>query len=77
MSFEADPGHLSVVIGSLHDIPPGALYGLIPLSLHRQLAVDVIRAEDGFHVQPRALADQPLLQNILPAEGNTMHKEFL
>lgn len=62
--------HLLVLKGVLHDLAPRALHGLVARGLHRKLAVDVVRAEDGLQVEPGALAGQPLLQNVLSAGGN-------
>ena len=57
--------YLRVVLGSLHQLPPDPLHGLVPLALHGQLSVDVLGGEDGLQVEPRPLTLDPLIQHIL------------
>jgi hypothetical protein len=57
--------YVGVLLGVLHDFAPQPLHGLVALALGGQLAVDVVRREDGLEVQPLALAQQPLVQHVL------------
>lgn len=57
--------YLRIILGGLHQLPPDPLHSLVPLALHRQLSVDVLRREDGLQVQPRPLTRDPLIQNVL------------
>ena len=57
--------YLGILLGRCHDLPPDAVHGLVALAFDRQLPHDVLRAEDGFQVEPGPLAQGPLLHHIL------------
>ena len=56
---------LRSVLGVLHDLSPEPIHRLVSLALDWQLAVDVLRAEDRFQIQPLTLTHHPLVQHIL------------
>lgn len=61
----AEKSYLWVFFCILHHLTPDTFHSLVPLGFHRQLPVDVLRAEDGLQIQPGSLAIQPLIQHIL------------
>lgn len=68
--------YLGVILGVLHYLPPESLHGLITLTLHWKLAINVFWREDGLQVEPLSLTQEPLIEHILDIGEMAMKNVF-